>query len=70
MQSSRPNIDTNVIHRDLAGYYRAYGMLDSSTADGLFDRVVWRNVVRRGVCAPASASASAASASAAAEEGG
>ena len=41
----RPNIDTNGIHRDLAGYYRAYGMFDASTADGLFERVVWPNVI-------------------------
>ena len=43
--SLRPNIDTNGIHRDLAGYYRAYGMFDASTADGLFERVVWPNVI-------------------------
>ena len=41
----RPNIDTNGIHRDLAGYYRAYGMFDASTADGLFESVVWPNVI-------------------------
>ena len=32
------------VHKDLAGYYRAFGLLDSSTASGLFERVVWPNL--------------------------
>jgi hypothetical protein len=60
----RPNIDLNGIHRDLAGYYRAFGMFDTSTPDALFERVVWPNVIRRQKPpTPASAAMDASSAS-------
>jgi hypothetical protein len=38
------SVDVMGVHKDLAGYYRAFGLLDSSTASGLFDRVVWPNL--------------------------
>ena len=41
------NIDTVGIHRDLSGYYRAFGLMDTSTADGLFGKVVWPHLVVR-----------------------
>ena len=44
----RPNVDVASIHRDLANYYRMHGLLDTSTAEGLFDRAVWPNIVSIG----------------------
>ena len=40
-----PNVDIVGIHRDLSNYYRAYGLFDSSTPSGLFERAVWPNIV-------------------------
>jgi hypothetical protein len=40
----RPNVDMTGIHRDLARYYTAYGLFDTSTPDMLFERVVWPNM--------------------------
>ena len=37
-------VDMSCVHRDLAGYYRAFGLMDSSTVAGLFDRVIWPNL--------------------------
>ena len=48
MPARPPNVDIVGIHRDLAGYYRAFGLFDSSTAAALFERAVWPNIVDPG----------------------
>ena len=50
----RPHVDVVGIHRDLAGYYRAFGLLDSSTPFGLFESVVWPHMTTAATASTAS----------------
>jgi hypothetical protein len=38
-----PYFDAVTVHRDLAAYYRSFGLFDTSTPSELFERVVWPN---------------------------